>query len=91
MRVPDLRKSIAIVPQDCVLFNDAISYNIAYGSVNDPKFKALVDDPDRNDELIEAVTPAAQRAQVYDFILKKKDKWATKVGERGLKLSGGEK
>lgn len=91
MRVPDLRKQIAIVPQDCVLFNDTISYNIAYGSVNDPKFKPLVDDPDRNAELIEEITPAAQRAQVYDFILKKKDKWATKVGERGLKLSGGEK
>lgn len=91
MRVNDLRKQIAIVPQDCVLFNDTIAYNIGYGAVRDPEFKKMVDDPDRKDELIEAVTPASKRAQIYDFILKKKNKWETVVGERGLKLSGGEK
>ena len=47
MRVKDLRDSIAIVPQDCVLFNDTIAYNIAYGNVKDPEWKKMVDDPDR--------------------------------------------
>lgn len=91
MKVADLRNSIAIVPQDCVLFNDTVAYNIGYGSVKDPKFKAMVDDPARFDELVETITPASKRAQIYDFIEKKKDSWSTKVGERGLKLSGGEK
>lgn len=70
MRVGDLRKQIAIVPQDCVLFNDTVAYNIAYGAVNDPKFKALIDDPDHS-KLIEEIIPASKRAQIYDFILKK--------------------
>lgn len=91
MRVNDLRKEIAIVPQDCVLFNDTIAYNIGYGNVKDPEFKKLVDDPDRMDELIEKITPASKRAQIYDFIMKKNKNWQTIVGERGLKLSGGEK
>jgi len=91
MRVQDLRKQIAIVPQDCVLFNDTIAYNIAYGAVKDPDFKKLVDDPDRHDELVEAIIPASKRAQIHDFILKKNKQWQTIVGERGLKLSGGEK
>ena len=73
MRVNDLRKNIAIVPQDCVLFNDTIAYNIGYGAVRDPEFKKMVDDPERINELIESVTPASKRAQIYDFIIKKKD------------------
>lgn len=91
MRVQDLRKNIAIVPQDCVLFNDTVAYNIAYGAVKEPEFKKLVDDPKRQDELVEAIIPASKRAQIYDFILKKNKRWQTIVGERGLKLSGGEK
>lgn len=51
MRISDLRSNIAIVPQDCVLFNDTILYNIAYGGVKDPEWKALVDDKERRDEL----------------------------------------
>jgi len=45
MRIADLRANIAIVPQDCVLFNDTILYNIAYGGVKDPDWKKIVDDP----------------------------------------------
>lgn len=71
-----LRKSIGVVPQDTVLFNDTIGYNIAYGR------------PDANDEDIAA---AARAAAIYDFIMRLPDKFDTMVGERGLKLSGGEK
>ena len=74
-----------------MLFNDNIAYNIGYGNVKDPEFKKLVDDPDKMDELIEKITPPSKRAQIYDFIMKKPKKWQTIVGERGLKLSGGEK
>ena len=62
MKVTDLRSLIGIVPQDCVLFNDTILYNIAYGSVRDPAIKALMDDKSKTDELIELVTPAAKKA-----------------------------
>jgi ABC-type multidrug transport system fused ATPase/permease subunit len=44
MKIDDLRSNIAIVPQDCVLFNDTVMYNIAYGGVKDEEFKSLVDD-----------------------------------------------
>ncbi len=47
MKLTDLRAQIAIVPQDCVLFNETIMYNIAYGGVNDPKIKSLMDDPNK--------------------------------------------
>jgi ATP-binding cassette, subfamily B, heavy metal transporter len=71
-----LRKSIGIVPQDTVLFNDTIEYNIAYGK------------PDASrDEII----AAAKAAYIHDFIESLPDGYATMVGERGLKLSGGEK
>ena len=71
-----LRRAIGIVPQDTVLFNDTIGYNIRYGR------------PDASqDELI----AAAQAAHIHDFILKLPKGYDTVVGERGLKLSGGEK
>jgi len=71
-----VRASLGIVPQDTVLFNDTIRYNIAYGR------------PDATDAEIE---DAARRAHVLEFIQRLPDKWEAMVGERGLKLSGGEK
>ncbi|MGV6801561.1 MAG: ABCB family ABC transporter ATP-binding protein/permease [bacterium] len=71
-----LRKAIGMVPQDTVLFNDTIRYNIEY---------AL---PGATDDEIEQ---AAKLAQIHDFILSLPDGYNTMVGERGLKLSGGEK
>ncbi|MEI6418175.1 MAG: ABC transporter ATP-binding protein/permease [Sphingomonadales bacterium] len=71
-----LRRAIGIVPQDTVLFNDSIGYNIGYGR------------PDAGQAEIEA---AAQGAAIHDFIMGLPDGYATQVGERGLKLSGGEK
>ncbi|TCP12131.1 ATP-binding cassette subfamily B protein [Crenobacter luteus] len=71
-----LRAHIGIVPQDTVLFNDSIYYNIAYGR------------PDASrDEVIEA----AKSAHIHDFVMSLPDGYDTQVGERGLKLSGGEK
>ncbi|WP_353218151.1 ABC transporter ATP-binding protein/permease [Sandarakinorhabdus sp.] len=71
-----LRRAIGIVPQDTVLFNDSIRYNIAYGR------------PGASEAEIFA---AARGAAIHDFILSLPDGYATQVGERGLKLSGGEK
>ncbi len=71
-----LRKVIGMVPQDTVLFNDTIKYNIAYGRVG------------ATDEEIEM---AASRAQISGFINAQPHGYDTEVGERGLKLSGGEK
>ena len=71
-----LRKAIGIVPQDTVLFNDTIGYNIAYG------------DPSAS---IEEMYEAARAAQIDGFIKRLPDGYDTQVGERGLKLSGGEK
>ena len=65
-----------MVPQDTVLFNDTIYYNIAYGLDNASQA---------------AVEKAAKDAQIHDFILSLPDGYETTVGERGLKLSGGEK
>ena len=71
-----LHQSIGIVPQDTVLFNDTIGYNIAYGR------------PDATeDEMIDA----AKAAKIHDFIISLPEGYDTAVGERGLKLSGGEK
>jgi ATP-binding cassette subfamily B protein len=67
---------IGVVPQDTVLFNDTIYYNIAYGR------------PDASRAEVEA---AAKAAKIHDFILSLPDGYDTTVGERGLKLSGGEK
>ncbi len=71
-----LRKMIGMVPQDTVLFNDTIAYNIRYG---------------RMDATEEEVIEAANRAQIGDFIKRLPQGFDTPVGERGLKLSGGEK
>ncbi|MDA7827830.1 ABC transporter ATP-binding protein/permease [Rhodobacteraceae bacterium] len=71
-----LHNSIGVVPQDTVLFNDTIYYNIAYG---------------RDGATREDVEKAARDAQIHDFILSLPEGYETQVGERGLKLSGGEK
>ena len=71
-----LRKAIGIVPQDTVLFNDTIGYNIAYGNPS---------------ASIEEVHEAARAAQIDGFIKRLPDSYEAQVGERGLKLSGGEK
>jgi ATP-binding cassette subfamily B protein len=71
-----LHQSIGIVPQDTVLFNDTVGYNIAYG---------------RHDASEAEVIEAAKAARIHDFITGLPDGYDTQVGERGLKLSGGEK
>ena len=71
-----LRSAIGIVPQDTVLFNDTIGYNIAYGKPGSS---------------MEEVQAAARAAQIDGFIKRLPDGYNTQVGERGLKLSGGEK
>jgi ATP-binding cassette subfamily B protein len=71
-----LRQQIGMVPQDTVLFNDTIRYNIRYGR------------PDATDAEVEA---AAKSAHIHDFIAALPDGYDAEVGERGLKLSGGEK
>ncbi|WP_420567634.1 ABCB family ABC transporter ATP-binding protein/permease [Thalassovita sp.] len=71
-----LHSVIGVVPQDTVLFNDTIRYNIAYGRDNATEA-----------EVIEA----AKAAQIHDFVLSLPEGYDTQVGERGLKLSGGEK
>ncbi len=71
-----LRQALGLVPQDVVLFNDTLRANIAYGR------------PEATDAELDA---AATQAQLGEFIAKLPDGWDTRVGERGLKLSGGEK
>ena len=71
-----LRKHIGVVPQDTVLFNDTIYYNISYGN------------PNANEE---EIYNAAKSADIHNFIINLPDGYQTIVGERGLKLSGGEK
>src|SRR6266581_4860760 len=71
-----LRSAIGIVPQDTVLFNDSIAYNIHYG---------------RPTASPEEVVSAARAAHIHDFVMRLPDQYETRVGERGLKLSGGEK
>lgn len=91
MKLVDLRSNIAIVPQDCVLFNDTILYNIAYGGIRDPKIAEIIDEPTKQEELIRKVIPASKRASIHKFIMEKQKGYYELVGERGLKLSGGEK
>lgn len=71
-----LRRSIAVVPQDTVLFHESIGYNIQYGDL---------------DASWEEVVEAAKQAKIHDTIMSFPDGYDTVVGERGLKLSGGEK
>jgi len=71
-----LRRVISIVPQDCVLFNESIYYNLQYGN---------------KDASQEEIHQAAKLAHIYDFINALPEQWDSIVGERGLKLSGGEK
>ena len=71
-----VRRAIGIVPQDTVLFNDTVYYNIAYGQTSASK---------------EQVEEAAKSARIHDFIASTPQGYETMVGERGLKLSGGEK
>ncbi|ASM71853.1 MULTISPECIES: ABCB family ABC transporter ATP-binding protein/permease [Roseobacteraceae] len=71
-----LHDAIGVVPQDTVLFNDTIRYNIAYG---------------RGGATQDEIEEAAKAAQIHDFVLSLPDGYDTAVGERGLKLSGGEK
>ncbi|HEY5861886.1 MAG TPA: ABC transporter ATP-binding protein/permease [Casimicrobiaceae bacterium] len=76
VRQSSLREAIGIVPQDTVLFNDSIEYNIAYG---------------RPGATHDEIVAAARLAQIHDFVTALPQGYATPVGERGLKLSGGEK
>ena len=71
-----VRRAIGIVPQDTVLFNDTVYYNIAYGQTSASK---------------DQVEEAAKSARIHDFIASTPQGYETMVGERGLKLSGGEK
>ncbi|MEW6707244.1 MAG: ATP-binding cassette domain-containing protein [Pseudomonadota bacterium] len=76
VRLHSLREAIGVVPQDMVLFNDTIAFNIGYG---------------RTTARMSDVIEAAKAAQVHEFILSLPEGYDTVVGERGLKLSGGEK
>ncbi|CAK5055565.1 unnamed protein product [Meloidogyne enterolobii] len=76
VQLDSLRRAIAIIPQDSVLFNDTIYYNIHYGNINASE---------------EQVYQAAKTADLHDSIMRIPHAYQTMVGERGLKLSGGEK
>jgi ATP-binding cassette subfamily B protein len=76
VRQASLRRAIGIVPQDSVLFNDSIGYNIGYG---------------KDDATQAEIEEAAQGAAIHEFISSLPDGYDSEVGERGLKLSGGEK
>jgi ABC-type multidrug transport system fused ATPase/permease subunit len=76
LKTESLRRSIAVVPQDTVLFHESIGYNIHYGNLDSPW---------------EDVIDAAKKAKIHDTIMSFQDGYDTVVGERGLKLSGGEK
>jgi len=76
LNLESLRRNIAVVPQDTVLFHDSIFYNLSYGNFNRPP---------------EDVIEAAKKAKIHDTIMSFPDGYDTVVGERGLKLSGGEK
>ncbi|KAI8137554.1 hypothetical protein BJV82DRAFT_634815 [Fennellomyces sp. T-0311] len=76
VRQESLRRNIGVVPQDTVLFNDSILYNIGYGKIGASE---------------DHIFKAAKAAQIHDKVLQFPDGYETKVGERGLRLSGGEK
>jgi ABC-type transport system involved in Fe-S cluster assembly fused permease/ATPase subunit len=72
----ELRQAIAVVPQDTFLFNDTIGYNIGFGKAHSAR---------------EEIERAAKLAHLHDFIMNLPEQYKTQVGERGVKLSGGEK
>jgi ATP-binding cassette, subfamily B, heavy metal transporter len=72
----DLRGAVAVVPQDTVLFNDTLAYNIGFGKTGSTQ---------------EEIEDAARVAHLHDFIMSLPDRYQTHVGERGVKLSGGER
>lgn len=76
MALQDLRRAIAVVPQDTVLFDETVRYNIAFG---------------RTDASLEDVQEAARIAQLHEFVTELPGRYETIVGERGVKLSGGER
>ncbi|KPI90148.1 putative ABC transporter [Leptomonas seymouri] len=76
LKMESVRKYIGVIPQDTVLFNESVRYNIRYGRM------------DATDEEVEA---AAKAASLHDTVVRMSNGYATSVGERGLKLSGGEK
>ncbi|KAG0176664.1 Iron-sulfur clusters transporter atm1, mitochondrial [Apophysomyces sp. BC1021] len=76
IKLDSLRRAIGVVPQDTSLFNNTVYYNVQYGRI---------------DATREEVYDAARRARIHDVIMSLPDKYETKVGERGLMLSGGEK
>ena len=76
LALPALRQAIAVVPQDTVLFNDTIAYNIGVGRPGSTR---------------EEIEHAARLAHIHDFVMSQQAGYETQVGERGLKLSGGEK
>ena len=76
LKLESLRKAISVVPQDCVLFNDTVLNNIRYGNL---------------EATDEEVMAAARKCRIHDAVSKWPDGYDTIVGERGLKLSGGEK
>jgi len=76
LKQASLRAAIGIVPQDTVLFNDTLGYNIGYGKTGSSQ---------------EEIERAARLAHIHEFIVSLSDGYETRVGERGLKLSGGEK
>jgi ABC-type multidrug transport system fused ATPase/permease subunit len=76
LTLESLRKSVAVVPQDTVLFNDTMLHNVTYGNM---------------DASADEVRQAVQAAKLSEAVDRMPDGWATPVGERGLKLSGGEK
>ena len=76
VQLDSLRRHIGVVPQDTPLFNDTVEHNIRYGNLNATS---------------DQVVAAARRAQIHDIIASWKDGYQTKVGERGLMISGGEK
>lgn len=76
VQIDSLRRAIGVVPQDTPLFNDTVEHNIRYGEIDAPH---------------ERVIAAARRARIHETIASWKDGYNTKVGERGLMISGGEK
>lgn len=72
----DLRKLMGVVPQEPILFNNTIKFNLSYG---------------KPEATMKEIREAAKKANIYDFIEKLPDAWETEVGERGIKLSGGQK